>query len=254
MSSAETEPRPSTPSPDREDAQDRAPSQPPLTPLRPKGRNRLEGFLKHLTELPMLVLIAFGIAIIIKTFLIQAFFIPSKSMLPALRVGDRVLVEKISYRLHDPRRGDVVVFEKSVFGKAPDLPWYQDARNYLRELLGLPTGGEEDYIKRVVAVAGDTIRYVGTPRRLIVNGSDVDLSYVKGGNDRFSSTITSNDCKRLEMEAVDDGCRVPAGRIFVMGDNRANSEDSRILGPVDKDRVVGRAFVVIWPPADFGSL
>jgi len=201
----------------------------------------------------MLVLIAFGIAIIIKTFLIQAFFIPSKSMLPALRVGDRVLVEKISYRLHDPRRGDVVVFEKSVFGKAPDLPWYQDARNYLRELLGLPTGGE-DYIKRVVAVAGDTIRYVGTPRRLIVNGSDVDLSYVKGGNDRFSSTITSNDCKRLEMEAVDDGCRVPAGRIFVMGDNRANSEDSRILGPVDKDRVVGRAFVVIWPPADFGSL
>lgn len=214
----------------------------------------MKGFLKHLTELPMLVLIAFGIAIIIKTFLIQAFFIPSKSMLPTLKVGDRVLVEKLSYRLHDPRRRDIVVFEKSAFGGGDDLPWYQDARNFLRELLGLPTGGQEDYIKRIVAVEGDTIRYVGNPRRMYVNGDDVDLSYVKGGKDRYSSTITADDCKRLKMEAGDGGCRVPADKVFVMGDNRANSEDSRILGPIDRDKIIGRAFVIIWPADDFRSL
>ncbi len=202
----------------------------------------------------MLVLIAFGIAIVIKTFLVQAFFIPSASMRPTLVEGDRVLVEKVSYALHDPRRGDVVVFEKSVFGKAPDLPWPQDARNFLRELLGLPTGGEEDYIKRVVAVAGDTIRYTGSPRRLVVNGEEVEQSFVKGGADKVSSTITRADCRRLEMEVAGDSCRVPAGRIFVMGDNRANSEDSRILGPVDEDKIIGRAFVVIWPAEDFRSL
>lgn len=228
-----------------------APVQPPLVV---KRKSRWKGFVKHLTELPMLVLIAFAIAILIKSFLVQAFFIPSKSMLPTLHVGDRVLVEKLSYALHDPRRGDVVVFEKSVFGSKEDLAWHQDARNFLRELLGLPTGLEEDYIKRIVAVAGDTIRYVGTPRQLIVNGERVDQSYVKGGQDKVSSAITKTSCKGLDMEVVDDACRVPAGRIFVMGDNRSDSEDSRLLGPIDQDKVIGRAFVIIWPPDDFGGL
>lgn len=225
-----------------------------LPPQNVTRKSRLKGFLRHLAELPMLVLIAFAIAILIKTFLVQAFFIPSGSMLPTLKVGDRVLVEKVSYALHDPRRGDVVVFEKSVFGATRDLPWHQDARNFLRELLGLPTGGAEDYIKRVVAVAGDTIRYSGTPRTLVVNGDEVDQTFVRGGRDRFSSSITKGDCERLQMERAGNACRVPAGRIFVMGDNRAHSEDSRILGPVDKDKVVGKAFVIIWPPRDFRSL
>jgi signal peptidase I len=240
-----------------------APADPPpsserLEPTGPpvpiKRKSRWRSVVKHLTELPILVLIAFGIAILIKTFLVQAFFIPSASMKPTLVEGDRVLVEKISYALHDPRRGDVVVFEKSVFGQEQDVPPLEDARNFMRELLGLPTGLEEDYIKRIVAVAGDTIRYVGSPRRLIVNGEQVDQDFVKGGRDKISSTITSADCKRLEMEEVRDGCRIPAGRIFVMGDNRANSEDSRILGPIQQDKVIGRAFVVIWPPEDFRSL
>ena len=197
----------------------------------------------------------FVIAIGIKTFLLQAFFIPSGSMKPTLQVGDRVLVEKVSYRLRDPRREDVVVFAKEVFGVvAPDVPWPQDVRNFLRELAGLPTGAEEDYIKRIVAVAGDTIRYVGKPRRLFINGQAVDQAYIKGGADRFSSTITSADCARLDMEPADKGCRVPAGRVFVMGDNRDNSDDSRGFGAVPEDRVVGHAFVLIWPPADVSTL
>lgn len=219
--------------------------------VRPSWLARL---VKHLTELPALILAAFVIAVLIKTFLVQAFFIPSESMLPTLHPGDRVLVEKISYRLHDPRRHDVVVFEKSVFGEALDVPWWEDARNFFRELLGLPVGAQEDYIKRIVAVGGDTIRYVGTPRRLLVNGERVEQPFIRGGRDRFSSTISEQDCQRLGMRPSDGGCLVPAGRVFVMGDNRSDSEDSRILGPIEEERIVGRAFAVIWPPGDLGGI
>jgi len=208
----------------------------------------------QLAELPMLVLLAFGIAVLIKTFLVQAFFIPSGSMLPTLRIGDRVLVEKVSYRLRDPERQDVVVFAQDVFGgAAPDLPWYEDARDFMRELLGLPTGGEQDYIKRVVAVEGDVVRYVDKPRQLEVNGSVMREPYV-GRRDRFSPTLTAGDCRRLDMEAAEGGCRVPEGTVFVMGDNRGNSEDSRAIGPIPEDKIVGHAFVVLWPPSDFGGL
>jgi signal peptidase I len=218
-------------------------------------RSPLVRFLRAVAEFPFLVLIAFGIAVIIKTFLVQAFFIPSGSMLPTLRDGDRVLVEKISYRLHEARREDVVVFAKEVFGiQPPDVPWYEDVRNLLRELAGLPTGREEDYIKRVVAVGGDTIRYTGKPRVLYINGSEVSQPFIKGGVDRFSSTLTASDCNRLEMEAAEGGCRIPADKVFVMGDNRPDSEDSRILGPIDEDKIVGRAFVLIWPFEHFGGL
>lgn len=213
------------------------------------------GFVHQLVELPILILFAFVIAVLIKTFLLQAFFIPSGSMVPTLRVGDRVLVEKVTYIWDEPSQGDVVVFARSVFGqKPPDVPWYDDLRNYMRELLGLPTGTEEDYIKRIVAVAGDSVRYEGKPRTLYVNGEKVEESYIKNGVDRTSGPLTANDCQRLEMEVADGGCRVPAGRVFVMGDNRSNSADSRDIGPVDEDKIIGRAFVVIWPPEDFGGL
>jgi signal peptidase I len=210
---------------------------------------------RHLAELPVLVLLALVIAVIIKTFLVQAFYIPSGSMFPTLHVGDRVLVEKLSYRFGGPGRGDVVVFERDVFGAGePDVPWHQDARNFVRDLLGLPTGQSQDYIKRVVAVEGDTIRYAGTPRRLIVNGEEADQSYIHGGRDGSSPTVTSDDCKRLQMEKSADGCLVPEDMVFVMGDNRGNSEDSRVLGPVGEDKIVGKAFLIIWPPSDVGTI
>jgi hypothetical protein len=92
------------------------------SPARPR-------LLAQLAELPALILLAFVIAVLIKTFLVQAFFIPSGSMLPTLHAGDRVLVEKLSYRVRAPRAQDVVVFARSAFGREPDLPWFQDARN-----------------------------------------------------------------------------------------------------------------------------
>lgn len=217
-------------------------------------KEKKRSFLRQLAELPMLIVFAFLIAIVIKTFIVQAFFIPSGSMIPTLRVGDRVLVEKLSYRLHDPRRNDIVVFARELLGPPPDVPWPQDIRNFLRELVGLPTGDEEDFIKRVVAVGGDTIRYEGSPRKLVVNGEEVDQPYINHEMDRSSPTFTEKDCKRLKMEPDEGGCRVPAGRVFVMGDNRGNSQDSRFLGAIEEDKIIGRGFVIIWPIANLGSL
>ena len=211
--------------------------------------------LAYLTELPVLILVALGIAVFIKTFLVQAFFIPSGSMLPTLQVGDRVLVEKVSYALGSPSRGDVVVFARSVFGaKVPEVPWYEDVRNFGRELLGLPSGVEADYIKRVVAVGGDTIRYGGQPRTLYINGDRVAEPFLTRRPDVSSPSVTSRDCARLEMRRAGRGCLVPKGEVFVMGDNRANSEDSRAIGPVGEDTIVGHAFAIIWPPGDFAAL
>ena len=217
-------------------------------------RSRRARILSQIAELPLLVLVAFLIAVVIKTFIMQAFYIPSGSMKPTLQIGDRVLVEKVTSWLGGPGPGDVVVFARNTFSgeKGPDLPWYRDAQNYVRELLGLPTGREEDYIKRIVAEGGDTIRYEGSPRQLYVNGEEVEEEYLPRP-DNSSSSIVAGSCPG-KMKSSENGCVVPAGTVFVMGDNRNNSADSRTIGPVDEDKIVGRAFVIIWPPEDFGGL
>jgi signal peptidase I len=220
----------------------------------PKKKPKSNSLLKQVAELPVLIVLAFGIAVIIKVFLVQAFFIPSASMNPTLVKGDRVLVEKVGYRIGEPKRGQVIVFAQETVGDAPDLPWSEDARNFFRELIGLPTGEETDFIKRVVAVGGDVITYQGNARKLVVNGERVDEPYIKGGQDNSSSKISPANCKAMQLEADDDGCRVPAGTVFVMGDNRSNSMDSRVFGPVEEGEIVGRAWVIIWPPEDFGTL
>jgi signal peptidase I len=124
----------------------------------------------------------------------------------------------------------------------------------MRELLGLPTGLQEDYIKRIVAVGGDRIRYAGHPRELLINGRPVEQPFIRRGRDPGSPSLVGRDCARLDMERVGNACRVPAGTVFVMGDNRGNSEDSRVIGPISEDKIVGRAFAVIWPPRNFGRL
>jgi signal peptidase I len=159
------------------------------------------------------------IALVIEAFLVQAFWIPSPSMVPTLNVGDRVLVNKLSYRFHDVHRGDLIVFERPP---------------------GASRGGGEDeikdLIKRVVAVGGDTIE--ARNQLVYVNGERVDESYLEPG------TPTDN----LPRQTV------PEGQVFVMGDNRTNSEDSRVFGPVDEDRIVGRAFMRVLPIGDIGWL
>ena len=190
-------------------------------------------------ELPVLIIIAFVVALLIKTFLVQAFFIPSASMEPTLLIGDRVLVEKVSGWWSGPERGDVVVFEKEVgIGtvEEPDEPFWTDISNAFRGLFGFPTAGSQDFIKRVIAIEGDVIK--ADQGVVYVNGEAIDEPYLPEG------TQTS-DFGRVTI-AQDE--------IFVMGDNRANSDDSRAFGPIPEDSVVGEALILIWPPSDFGTV
>jgi signal peptidase I len=188
----------------------------------------------------VLIVIAFVIALLIKTFLLQAFYIPSASMEPTLMVGDRVLVEKVSYHFGGPARGDVVVFEKNL-GFLPgsdsgDQPVWTDVVNAFKGLFGFPTGGSEDFIKRVMAVGGDTIE--GRAGSVFVNGKKVAEPYLPPGLKTSSfGPIT-----------------IPQGKLFVMGDNRGNSDDSRSFGAVPADKVIGHAFVLLWPPGRFSIL
>lgn len=154
-------------------------------------------------------------AFVIKTFLFQAFYIPSGSMEPTLQIGDRVLVNKLSYRFGEIDRGDLVVFSR------PDLSPDDEA-------------AVRDLIKRVIALPGETVE--SRDGRIYVDGEAIDEPYLPGG------TMSENVPRQV----------VPAGRIWVMGDNRSNSRDSRVLGTIDVDTVHGRAFIRIWPLGDFG--
>lgn len=217
------------------------PPPPPLESAGPPGGPTQESPKKHsfLRELPVLIVVAFVVALLIKTFLLQAFYIPSASMEPTLVEGDRVLVEKVSYRLGGPKRGDVVVFEKNLVVPTTveeDESLVTKIGDSFRGLFGFPTGTEQDFIKRVVAVGGDKIE--GRDGQVYVNDELVDEPYLTEGQQTSPFGPTE----------------IPAGKIFVMGDNRNNSDDSRNFGPIDAEAVVGHAFLLIWPPRDFDTL
>jgi signal peptidase I len=239
MSSPETEPA----APSRE-AEDIETGQKPLQEQPVEGKaapdksagKKQGGFLSFVQELPVLLVIAFVLALLIKTFLMQAFYIPSESMEPTLNVGDRVLVNKVVYHLHPPRRGDIIVF-------ADPNPEPQPHRNpasafwhWLTEGLGVATSPEKDFIKRVVGLPGDHVECKAGG--VFINGERLNEPYIKVVDDR--------PCGPYD---------VPANKLFVMGDNRLNSRDSRYgLGFIPYDKVIGRAFVIIWPPSHMGWL
>jgi signal peptidase I len=164
------------------------------------------------------------LAIVVKAVLLQAFYIPSESMYPTLQRGDRVLVNKLSYRLHDVNRGDIVVFERPPSETATDIP---------------------DLIKRVVGLSGEQIVIEGG--RVLVDGEPLEESYLPEGVTTTADNAP-NQCPR------EDPCLVPEGEVWVMGDNRNDSKDSRYFGTIDEDTIVGRAFVVVWPLNRFGLL
>jgi signal peptidase I len=196
-----------------------------------------------LRELPVLVVVALGLALLIKAFLIQAFYIPSGSMENTLQVGDRVLVNKVVYHLRDIERGDVVVFN-GLDSFTPEVPYEEPTNPVARTLrsiaaaFGVAPPGEKDFIKRVIGVPGDQVACCDDQGRITVNGVPLDESYVFPGN-------SASD---LPFDVT-----VPEGRLWVMGDHRAASADSRSHlgdpggGTVPADKVIGRAFVVVWP-------
>ena len=219
------------------------PPPPPPAPTEPVADNddapEPERHRSFLRELPVLIVVAFVVALLIKSFVLQAFYIPSASMEPTLIEGDRVLVEKLSYRFSGPDRGDVVVFEKDLVvptAVPEDESVWEGVVDSFRGLFGFPTGTEQDFIKRVMAVGGDKIE--GRDGKVYVNDELVDEPYLMEG----------------QQTSPFGPAEIPEGMIFVMGDNRNNSDDSRNFGPIEADAVVGHAFLLIWPPNDFDTL
>jgi signal peptidase I len=163
---------------------------------------------------------ALAAAFLLRTFVIQQFAVDGQSMLGSLHSGDRVIVNKLSYDLHDPRHGDIVVLK--------------DIKNALEE---------RDLIKRVIALPGETIEYRNC--ELFIDGTRIVEPYLD------PVLVTADHCGDSQ-----DPVKVEAGHVFVMGDNRAASLDSRTvsIGQIPYDHLIGRAFLVVWPHSDWGWL
>ncbi|MDX3072996.1 signal peptidase I [Streptomyces sp. NPDC088354] len=204
-------------------------------------------------EIPLLIGVALLIALVLKTFLLQAFVIPSGSMEQTIRIGDRVVVDKFTpWFGAKPHRGDVVVFkdpgnwlEGEQASGGQDPVGVRQVKEFFTFIGLLPSADEQDLIKRVVAVGGDTVKCCDKDGRVTVNGTPLDEPYIYPGNPPSDIKFT---------------VKVPPGRLFVMGDHRSNSADSRFHlkdpgdGTVPESLVVGRAFAVAWPLGHWSGL
>ncbi len=192
-------------------------------------------------ELPILLIAALAIAIIVKTLLIQAFFIPSLSMSPTLERGDRILVCRVCLHVSDIQRGDVIVFSDPNPIPGDERGPIGAVLHWLGEGIGVAQPEDEDFIKRVIGLPGDVVELHDA--ELFVNGERIDEPYLNAERDTSAYGPVT----------------VPDGMLFVLGDNRAHSGDSRFppptgLGFVPEDKVIGKAFVIVYPPSRWGWL
>jgi signal peptidase I len=181
---------------------------------RPVRRGTL---VRSLLELPVILLISFALVFgFVRPVVASPFYVGSESMVPTLQVWDRILINKLAYDIEGPERGDIVLFRD-------------------------PEGGEEPLIKRVVGVPGDKIAVRGG--KLFLDGEPQKEPYVAG-----------KTCIRYQPKTCSFGpVTIPKGHIFVMGDNRAHSYDSRFFGPVPEEALIGEALFRFWPPGRAGS-
>jgi signal peptidase I len=198
------------------------PEQPPTDQSQPKRRS------SFWRELPILLGVAIVVAIVVRAFVLQTFYIPSESMQHTLEINDRVLVNKVVYHLREPARGEIVVF------RAP-MEWRSNPE-------------DKDFIKRVIAVGGDHIACCDAQGRLVINGQSLDEPYL------YSQNGVTDPAGGPQFEVV-----VPEGRLWVLGDHRSSSGDSMdhyqrsggdvMAATISEDAVIGRAFVLFWPPS-----
>jgi signal peptidase I len=186
-----------------------APPEPVRVPAPKSGRR------KTIIEWLIILLVAVLVAVGLRTFVVQPFYIPSGSMEPTLIVGDKVLVNKLSYDFHSVHRGDVIVFKKPPNDYSP---------------------GIKDLIKRVIGLPGEAISARGGS--VYINGQILKESWLPKG-------VTTGDFGPV---------RIPPGEYFMMGDNRGDSADSRVFGPIKKNLIIGRAFLLVWPPSRIRTL
>jgi signal peptidase I len=185
-----------------------------------------------LAETVVLVVTAVVLAVLVRTFVAQAFRIPSASMVPQLEVGDRVVVSRLAYHLHHPRRGDVIVFDCPPLAGCAQRHEnvVQRGVDTVLESLLVRQPAVEEYIKRVIALPGETVE--GHDGAVWIDGRRLVEPYLPAG------TVTS------EFTPV----RVAPGHLWMMGDNRRNSSDSRVFGTIDEHAIIGRALFRVWPP------
>lgn len=179
-------------------------------------REKNQSLASQALELLVMVALAFVLAQVVRTFLIQPYVIPTGSMIPTIQISDQVLADKLSYRFEQPKQGQIVVLDD-------------------------PTGETPLLIKRVIAVGGQTIDLQNG--KVVVDGKALEEPYTYG---QPSYPLQGSDI-RFPL-------KLPADTVWVMGDNRTRSKDSRWFGPQPMKDVRGRAFVVYWPPARWGAL
>jgi signal peptidase I len=191
-----------------------------------------------LLEVALIVAVALGLALGIQAFLVKPYRIPSESMVPTLKVGQRVLVNRIGHRFSDPKVGDIVVFHPPV---GADSETCGDPNKPADQPCDKPTPKKDsvNFIKRVVGGPGDTIAIKGG--HVVRNGKLQKEPFIR-------------PCQGGDQCDFPRPIKIPPGYWFMMGDNRGSSDDSRFWGPVPEDWVIGGAFATYWPPSRIGLL
>jgi signal peptidase I len=224
---------------------------------RPSWRRRVRDKRKNMPlwqELPLLLVVAFCLAVLIRTFLVQAFYIPSGSMEETLLVGDRVLVNKILYDVREPARGEIVVF-RGTDNWAPEnqsdtnAGFFAKLGHTVGDLVGISQPGEKDFIKRVIGLPGDVVACCDQGH-VTVNGFALDEALYVTEDSPLEVPPSPRECRSRRFDPV----TVLPGQMFVMGDHRVVSQDSRCQGQVPITNVIGRAFVILWPSGRWGWL
>jgi signal peptidase I len=188
---------------------------------------------RTLAEIPVLLLVAAVIAFLVKSFLAQAYYIPSGSMIPQLQIDDRVVVSKLAYKAHDPHRGDIIVFDDPRTGNSTTSETERTGvSKWVRKVgegIGVIQPSTDEFIKRVIGLPGETVE--GHDGSVYVNGKKLIEPYLPQG-------VETSDFPPQTIES---------GRLWVMGDNRTGSADSRVFGQIKISTIVGRAVIKVWP-------
>jgi signal peptidase I len=225
-------------------------------------------------ELPVLILIAFGLTFLIQTFIAKVYYVPSGSMEQTLHGsssgGDRILANKIVYDFRDPEPGDVIVFsgpptwvpETVITGPTS---WFGQALQALGSVVGIAPPNEKDYVKRVIAVGGQTVMCCDTDGNVVVDGTSLHEPYIYEPIEFIPGDL---DCSTVPMSRRCFGpVTIPEGELWVMGDHRSDSADSsyqcqgqppgagaQCQGPIPVENVIGKAIFIVMPPSRWGTI
>ena len=184
------------------------------------GERSKSGGYRAVIEWAVILMAVLLCTVVLRTYVVQSFYIPSPSMVPTLQVGDRIIVNKLSYDLHSIHRGDIVVFAR---------PPLEDQ-------------AYADLVKRVIGLPGETIS--SEDGHIYIDGHRLSEPWLPPGPDSYTGALPDDAYQQFNMPGP---VKIPAGQYYVMGDNRTDSEDSRFFGPIPKSLIVGRAVAVVWP-------